>query len=73
MISFFTERMHLLNAASITDVLDNADQLSVSSDATEQPTPSWDERDGCGTEDDDNEQMKKPVLRFVLSSIASSI
>jgi hypothetical protein len=53
------------HTASITDVSDNADQLSVSSDLTEQPPPSWDDRDGCLTEDDDNEQVKKAVLRFV--------
>jgi hypothetical protein len=55
--------------ASISDVLDNADQLSVSSDVTEQPQPSWDDKDGCVTEDDDNEQLKKPVLRFILFDI----
>jgi hypothetical protein len=49
--------------ASITDASDNTDRLSVSSELSEQQQPAWDEKDGCLTEDDDNEQMKKPVLR----------
>lgn len=64
-----------LCAASITDVSDCVDRLSMTSEVSEQPPPSWDDRDGekdgCLTEDDDNDPMKKPTLRYSLNWYSS--